>query len=369
MKTLLPSLFICVVLAYASPAFSQPSEFSFGVIAHAFKSASDESVLRDAIVQTDADNLAFVVANGIKSNAEPCDDQVYNDRKSLLNEAKNGLILSLAASDWADCKRENGRSAAMERLNRLRDVFFTGEFSFGGSKIPMVRQSTARKFRSYGENARWEFGDIMFATINLPANNNHYLAAAGRNSEFEDRLIANRDWLQRIFAVATRKKLDGIVLFCDGDPLSEPSSASLFNLNRNRDGFSETRRQITTLAAGFHGKVLIVHGQTKSRPLPQNSIAWRDNLGDLEVASGWVKFTVNPLCPCCLPSTAHPRRQRMRNQQGNESLLIVQVIRFSESDGCETGRRFHHRNRRDDGRERRVHVRARFLHRLHRALP
>ena len=30
------------------------------------------------------------------------------------------------------------------------------------------------KFRAYSENARWEIGNVMFATFNLPANNNHY---------------------------------------------------------------------------------------------------------------------------------------------------------------------------------------------------
>lgn len=303
-KSLLRLLFIG--LAIARPASAQPDEFSFGVIAHPFKSASDESVLRDAISQTDTDNLAFVIANGIKSSAESCDDKIYNERKMLLNEAKNGLILSLAGSDWADCKRENGRSAAIDRLNRLRDMFFTGEFSLGGSKIPVVRQSTTPKFRSYGENARWQFGDIMFATVNLPANNNHYLAAAGRNSEFEDRLVANRDWLQRVFTMAVRKKMEGIVLFSDGNPLATPNSISIFNLNRHRDGFSETRRQIVRLAAGFSGKVLIIHGQTNSKPLRQQGITWRDNLGELEMGSGWAKLTVNPSLPTLI-SVSNPR--------------------------------------------------------------
>lgn len=313
-KLLLSSLFICTVLARAWPASAQSDEFSFGVIAHAFKTASDESPLRNAIAQTDADNLAFVVANGIKSTAEPCSDQMYNDRKMLLDEAKNGLILSLAASDWADCKRENGRSAAMERLNRLRDVFFTGEFSLGGSKIPVIRQSSIPKFRSYGENARWEFGDIMFATINLPANNNHYLAAAGRNSEFEDRLVANRNWLQRIFMGARRKKLEGIVLFCDGDPLFEPGSASLFALGRKRDGFSETRRQIVALATGFSGKVLVIHGQARSKPVPRDGIVWRGNLGDLEVGSGWGKLTVNPSLPTLFAVSSNPKAAKNAHQ-------------------------------------------------------
>jgi hypothetical protein len=214
----------------------------------------------------------------------------------LLNETKNGLILSLTASDWVECKRNNGRSAAMDRLNRIRDLFFADEFSFGASKIPVARQSATPKFRNNGENARWEFGNVLFATINLPAGNNHYLPDAGRNSEFEDRAIANRDWLSRLFKIATRKKLKGLVLFCDGDPLIAPSAETVARLNGQRDGFVEIRKQILALSAKYPGRVLVVHGQAGAKPAPAR-IAWQKNLGNLEVGTGWMKLTADPSAP------------------------------------------------------------------------
>jgi hypothetical protein len=291
------SVFAWSMFAFAWPVAAQPNEFSFGVIAHPFKASSDESILRDAISKTDADNLAFVVASGMKSATEPCTDALYKRRKDILNSAKNGLIVSLAGNDWSDCKNTHGKSSAMERLNRLRDLFFVDEFSSGSSRIPVVRQSSTAKFRSYSENARWEVGNVMFATINLPANNNHYRPEAGRNSEFEDRLIANRDWLQRIFTFAARKKRAAIVLFCDGNPLAKPTSSQFFDFGTKRDGFAETRRHINALAAKFPGRVLIIHGQAADKPSAPDSINWRDNLGELDVGSEWIKLTVNPATP------------------------------------------------------------------------
>jgi hypothetical protein len=266
--------------------------FNFGVIAHPFRAAPDESILRQAIDDTDADNLAFVVANGIKADTEPCSDNVYTDRKALLDSAKNGLIVSLAGSDWTECKRENGRSAAIGRLNRLRELFFVDQLSMGAAKIPLVRQSAIAKFRSYGENTRWEFGNVMFATINLPENNNHYLSEAGRNSEFEDRLIANREWLNRVALYASRKKMGGIVLFCDGNPLLKPNSPAV-----KRDGFAETRQQIISLAAKFPGKVLIIHGRANPTPHSLTGVIWRGNLGVLEATPPWIKLSVDPSTP------------------------------------------------------------------------
>lgn len=284
-----------LLIPVLTPAFvsasAQPSDFSFGVIAEA-RIANDGSALARAIADSDIDNLAFVVVNGFKRADEPCTDQLYRHRMDLLDSAKNGLILSLTAGDWSECKNASGRSTAVERLSRLRELFFVDEFSLGASKIPLMRQSNAPKFRSYVENARWEVGNILFATINLPADNNHYRMEAGRNNEFEDRLIANRDWLRRTFAIATRKKKAGIALFCDANPLLKPSAQRLFDSSGRRDGFAEVRQQLISLASKFPGKVLVVHNRSDSHNAHSNGIAWHGNLGDLELESDWINLAI-----------------------------------------------------------------------------
>ncbi|MEN3293263.1 MAG: hypothetical protein V7642_2516 [Burkholderiales bacterium] len=291
-KHLLNGLLACALAAHACCAMAAAEEFSFGVISAPFKAASGEEVLRESIAETDADNLAFVVANGIKSRSEPCSDSVYNARRALFDSAKNGLIVSLAASDWTDCKGANGKSAAIGRLSRLRELFFADEMSMGTSRIPMMRQSTTPKFRSYAENARWELGKTMFATVNLPANNNHYLTEAGRNSEFEDRLIANRAWLHGVFTHARLKKLEAVVLFCDGNPFAKAGGAG--GAGARRDGFAEARQQITALATKFPGKVLVVHAPANARRNTSTGIVWRNNLGVLEAGFPWTRIRVAP---------------------------------------------------------------------------
>lgn len=290
-------------LALAPHATAATGKFSFGVIAHPLNAADAESVLHTAIEETDADNLAFVVANGIKAADEPCTDAAYGRRKALLDNAKNGLIVSLAASDWAACKEEDGKSAAIGRLSRLRELFFPDQFSFGASRIPIVRQSAAARFRTYVENARWEIGDTVFATIDLPANNNHYLFEAGRNSEFEDRLVANRSWLHQIFTYAKYRKLRGIVLFSDGNPVSPPNRA-----HGKRDGFAETRRLIVASAARFTGKVLVVHGGEMA--VHDAGIDWHGKLGELGIGPGWTKVAVDPGLPSLFAVENEPSGKR-----------------------------------------------------------
>jgi hypothetical protein len=296
MKKYVTPLLISFALLHPLFAHStQYSPFSFGVIAKPLKATAGESMVREAIAESDADNLAFVIANGVKAGDESCSDEVYTNRRSLFNEAKNGLIVSVTASDWAQCVNAKNRSISTERLSRLRDVFFADEFSFGDSKIPLVHQSTMPKFRLYAENMHWRIGDVMFATVNLPSNNNNYLNAAGRNSEFEDRQIANNDWLKRIFLTAKISKLDGVVIFCDGNPLIHAETSSFFSSASKREGFADIRKQITAFAGKFQGKILIVHSDLDARRMSKlNGIEWKANIGTLHTEVPWVKITVDP---------------------------------------------------------------------------
>ena len=286
-RALLHVIMSAAMLAIDPVLSANRSSFSFGVILPSTGMQSQEDfALREAIEESDSDNLAFVVTNGIKSSDEPCTDKLYEERKQVLDNAKHGLIVSLAAGDWAECRSEDGKSAAVSRLNRLRELLFVDGFSSGGTKIPVIRQSTTLKFRSYAENMRWAIGSVMFATINLPGNNNGYVPAAGGNSEFEDRLVANREWLHRLFISAVHKKAAAIVLFCDGNPLSSSSGGQA-----SRDGFAEVRRHIVNLAARFPGRVLVVHNQGNSRVPPK--IVWHGKLGEA-TGTGLMRLIVNP---------------------------------------------------------------------------
>ncbi|HZG20240.1 MAG TPA: hypothetical protein VE092_09515 [Herbaspirillum sp.] len=292
-RFLLRTLLAALVLT-AGPASAASQDFSFGVINHAAAGARGADTLRQAIAETDADNLAFVVVNGIKSPSESCDDSLYNARHEMLSQAQNGVFMSLAGSDWITCRDRENRSDAIERLARMREIFYSGEFSLGATRLPMLRQSLTPKFRSYAENTRWEVGNVLFATVNLPAGNNHFLLDGGRNNEFEDRLIANRNWLQHLFAFAALKKSAAIVFFSDGNPFGPPPKRSFFRTQR--DGFAETRRLFSELAGKFPGRVLLVHAQALKPRTPAH-ILWTGNLGNVGVGERWLKIVVDDHLP------------------------------------------------------------------------
>ena len=298
MKLVATPLLLCIALLH--PLWVHASDatpFSFGVIAKPVKASDSETVLREAITESDADNLAFVVASGIKAAEEPCSDSLYRSRKTLLDGAKNGVVVAISGYDWTRCVNSRNRLIATDRMNRLRDMFFSEDLSLGDSKIPLVRQSVMPQFRSYAENMRWRIGDVMFATINVPANNNNYQYAAGHNTEFEDRQTANSDWLKRLFITAKISKVDGVVIFCDGNPLLQAEHSSMFSSGK-REGFADLRRQILTFADKYRGKILIVHSDYNTRATASpKGISWRGNIGALRIEPPWRKIHVNPASP------------------------------------------------------------------------
>lgn len=285
----------------ATPPGAQPARsFQFAVIGHPLQRGRDEAALKRAIADATQTDPAFVVATGIKAATEPCSDRLYAQRHALLNESPQPMIVSLAGSDWSACVNSAGRSNAIERLNRLRELFYVDGDSLGARRIAVTRLSSSAKFRSYAENAHWEHGKVLFATINLPANNNHFRPEAGRNSEFEDRLVANRAWLQRLFTLATRQKMHALVLFSDGDPgvTAEEGFSLLTSFRTRQDGFAETRKQIRALAEKYKGKVLLIDAQPAAQGAQGTSgepaIQWRDNVGHLHMAADWAEVRVAP---------------------------------------------------------------------------
>lgn len=257
-------------LLAAMPTCAAP--LLFGVLSH-------EADLPEQLTRRASENLAFIVVNGIRSETEPCNETLYQQRRDWLEASEHSVIVSLAASDWLSCGNTNP-------LHEVRERLFDGDFTLGASKLPLVRLSSNRKFRRYVENARWELNDMLFATVNLPAGNNYYRFDAGRNGEFEDRTVANRLWLQRLFALAQQKKMRAIVLFSDGN-LWQPYSKV------KRDGFLEVRTQIMQMSGKMHGKLLLVDNQNLNQPA-STKIVWRGNVGHVSLNPGWHAFRASP---------------------------------------------------------------------------
>lgn len=252
---LAPLLAMAAALAATAAPNALAEPLRLSVLMHATAGGDSEAALRVALDSAQSHNPAFIVVNGLRDPSEPCSDRLFRRRKSVLEAAELPVFLSMSGSDWINCRDRRGRPAESVWLGLLREQVY-GDISWNGSKqLRLRRQSALPAYRSYAENTRWSLQQILFATLHVPAQNNHYVAAAGRNSEFEDRLTANRDWLKRLAQHAALERHKAIVLFCDGRlwPAVRPAAGV-------RDGFREMRSALLAFADKVRMPVLLVQG-------------------------------------------------------------------------------------------------------------
>jgi hypothetical protein len=271
---------------------ARKGEFKVALLGHNFRNDGGDAEFRRLLAEAGRADPAFIIATGIKSASEACSDRLYQERRDLMNGAERPLLLLPAGSDWTDCRNSNGKSNAVERLNRIRELFFAEPESLGMRKLAVNRQSAIAKFREYAENAYWEHENVLFVTLNVPARNNHYLAEAGRNSEYEDRMVANRAWLHRAFLTARRKKLPGMVLVMDGDIGAHVEQGFFARLAQKRDGFTEIRRLVRSQADKYPGKLLLVDNRKEDKAAA--AIEWNRNVGHLALGAEWAMLRVVP---------------------------------------------------------------------------
>ena len=188
-------------------------------------------------------------------------------RRRVLDASAKPAIPVAGASQWADCG--DPRGDPLERLERLGETLFGSDESLGQTRLPWLRQSALARFHRYRENVRWQVGRVLFVTINLPNNNNNFRIAAGRNGEFEERVVANRAWIERAFRIATERRLAGIVLFVDAAPgFRKPMPVPDLRL-KDRDGYYEWKLALREFVPSFKGQVLLVqarHAATVAQP-------------------------------------------------------------------------------------------------------
>lgn len=284
-------LLLCVSLMAAATAQAADA-LRFTAMSHVMREAADDAELRSAFEAAQSGDPAFIVVNGMRAPRELCTDRLYRQRTALLESGTVPVILSLAGTDWIDCRDRQGRPASLAWLNLLREQVY-GEISWSGAKqLNLRRQSASRAFSNYTENTRWAIDQVLFATLNLPAENNHYIASAGGNSEFEDRATANREWLKRLGLQAKMERRPLIVIFCDGNPLPGPSRRG-----EQRDGFVEIRQQLKQLAEKSEARVLVIQGSAPRAVVGTVDIVWDGKLGYVNLRAGVTSFVVDLNAP------------------------------------------------------------------------
>ena len=303
-------LALCCRLALAQP-------LPFGLLGDTPYSAWERAKLPGLMADMAAADSAFVVhAGDFKSGADICSDALFDDRLALFQASSVPLVYVPGDNDWTDChRRSNGGYDPLERLDRLRVLFFAGDQALGQTPMALLRQSADPAFVAYRENVRWEAGGALFVTLNLPGSDNNFHGVPGQSGpvpEFVARSAANQAWLAQAFAHARDKRLAGVLIVIQANPGFEAARAG--RPQPVYDAFLAQLRQETRL---FAKPVVLVHGDTHRQQIdqPLTDPASDEGLANFTRVEtfgwpffGWVLGTVDARDPKVFRFVAKPWR-------------------------------------------------------------
>jgi hypothetical protein len=178
------STLICLVCAVliSGCAMTQPDrqsrrgKFEFGLIGDLPYSTEDERKFSNLIEDINKANLIFVIHDGdfqadfrgYRDGSVPCSDETFNNRKNLAQSFKYPFILTPGDNDWTDCHYvKSATYDPLERLAKLREIFFSENDSLGQQSLSITRQSSDPKYSKFRENLRWTYGEVLFITLHM----------------------------------------------------------------------------------------------------------------------------------------------------------------------------------------------------------
>lgn len=240
-----------------------------------------------------------------KSGQERCDDTLFEARRTTFEASRVPFVYLPGDNEWTDCERvSNGSYDPLERLQKLRSLFWRDDRSLGQRRIALEQQSPA-----YPEHARFRLGPVLFVSLNVPGWDNNFGPGAEPRSEFTARNGQVLNWIRGGFARARKEKLSGIVLLMQANPSFDTFARGLPNR-----GFVDLLELIRREILDFSGQVLLVHGDTHwqriDHPLRAATGGAIANFTRLESfgypTMGWVKVVIDTDLPQLYRFEVHP---------------------------------------------------------------
>lgn len=259
------------------------------------------------MLETIADSPVQLVAHigDFKHGKDRCDDALFEDRFRLFDASRVAFIFVPGDNEWTDCSRpSNGAYDPLERLGKLRSLFWKDDHSLGQKKLALSRQSTDTP-----EHARFRLGPVLFASFNLPGGNNNWGKMGEPSPEYLARNPLVLQWLKESFALARHQGLPGIVLLFQANP-----GFTNFALGMPQPSYRDFLDMLREETINFPGQVVAVHGDTHisriDKPLRDKQGQPIANFTRIETfgypAMGWTRGVIDSESPTLFRFETHP---------------------------------------------------------------
>ena len=330
-------LISCFLLSLASVATAQgpdsgkKSSMAFALVGDMPYGPAQDKQFANMMRAIDAANLAFVVhmgdfqSDGIiwKQDSEgfpPCADATFQDRLGLAQKSKHTFIFTPGDNDWTDCYRAKPRTYdPLERLVKLREMFYPDDLSLGQTKLKLLRQSAGPGYAKFRENAQWTYGNVLFVTVHMVGSNNNLGRTAEMDKEYAERNAANIEWLRQAFAQARKNGNRALMILAQANPQFETTWTAQVQTRymlgglgitppneKRTTGFDDFVAALEKETLAFDGQVVYAHGDTHTFRVDKPLLGAKngriiDNFTRVETFgapdSHWVRVTIDPTDP------------------------------------------------------------------------
>ncbi len=217
--------------------------------------------LIDAINRSDSQFSIHV--GDVKSGSTLCSDEEFQRQRRHFDRFSRPVVFTPGDNEWTDCHRKNnGGFDPLERLEKLRSLFFTRDQSLGATTMPVESQSIVQpEFSRYVENQRWIKQRVLFITVHIVGSNNNFETRDPKAvSEFFERDAANRAWINAGFDLADARDMDAVVVAFQADVFESASRESTFP--RHSGFLNVVGETLLPRARRFAKPVLLINGDT-----------------------------------------------------------------------------------------------------------
>jgi hypothetical protein len=292
MNSRLFAILLALLLCACASRPTGPGAFSFAITGDAPYNDAEETLFLEMMERMDAQPLAFIVHVGdFKSGASKCTDELFERRLRQFNASLHAFIYTLGDNDWTDCRRAGaGNMDPIERLARLRQLFFAERMSLGRRRIETDAQDACLVppvagcgCAAHPENRLWSHQGIVFATLNIPGSDNNVGFDRANDEEARCRNEANRQWLRKAVLQAQGPDKRALVVMIQANPWETKKPV-----------YADFLRQVEAAQLLLRKPLLFVHGDTHTYRVdfPFAGVTRLETFGSPFV--GWVKVTVDP---------------------------------------------------------------------------
>ena len=301
------SLLLALAASSAMPAAAGEA-FDFALVGDYPYTLRDQAGMPHLLADLDhAPSLSFVLHVGDlhSPRATECSESLFRERRDWFVGLGIPFVFTPGDNDWADCA-----DTPLEFLELLRSVFFADPLRADGvDAFALRRQSESEAHSDLVENAIWERGGVVFATLHMIGP--PLIPIPDETSATRSRLVEAAElWLDEAFRVAREHEARGVFLATQVDLWPISGSARVLDLLHpgliDVDPlFEDFEAKLVARVREFGGPVVLAHGDTHTfridQPLHDEYLETLQTFTRVEGFGSpnghWVRIRVDPERP------------------------------------------------------------------------